>query len=77
MVRYIFKQVFQAVYDLHTVHKRAHLDIKLENIVIGDDLELLLIDFDHSCPVGQICTTKTGTPQYQAPEILTYGRLKY
>jgi len=37
---------------LHNVAKVAHLDLKLENIMIGDDYQLKIIDFDLSYKLG-------------------------
>ena len=48
------------------------MDIKLENVVIGDNYISMLIDFGHSSPIGVILRRITGTPNYWPPEI-AYG----
>ena len=35
----------EALYDLHVKSDLAHLDIKLENLVLTDDYQVKLIDF--------------------------------
>ena len=52
----------------------AHRDIKLENILIGDDFSLKIADFGFAKPMqgrgdGKI-ETILGTPGYMAPEII-------
>ena len=45
MAKYLFKQICRGVDALHTKAGYAHLDIKLENILIGKDYKLKLCDF--------------------------------
>jgi len=45
---YFCRLVVQLVSVLHKTEQLAHLDLKLENIMINDDLTLSLIDFGHS-----------------------------
>lgn len=47
----------------------AHLDLKLENIVINDDWSLVLIDFETMKPLDQPIRDAIGTPGYFSPEI--------
>lgn len=42
----IFVQVCEAVLHLHNTEGKVHRDIKLENIVLGKDKRVKLIDFD-------------------------------
>lgn len=44
----LFVQVLQAVHFMHHVCNIAHLDIKLENIVLDETYALKLIDFGFS-----------------------------
>ena len=45
-----------------------HADIKPNNIVVGPDGEVKIIDLGHSCSIGKIKTRVQGTPDYIAPE---------
>ena len=45
MIRYIFTQICNGVHSLHTKVKFAHLDLKLENVLVGSDYKLKLCDF--------------------------------
>ena len=47
----------------------AHMDIKLENILIANDGHLKFCDFGFAQPVNSFVTQKMGTPVYMAPEI--------
>ena len=48
LVKYIFSQICEGVSALHNTTGYAHLDIKLENILIGKDYKLKLCDFGFS-----------------------------
>jgi polo-like kinase 1 len=58
------------------MHKRgaAHLDLKLENILIGEKYEILITDFDTSYIKGDPEIIGRGTTNYRAPEILNEKR---
>ena len=45
LLKFLFIQVCQALNLLHTQANLAHLDIKLENILVGADGNLKLCDF--------------------------------
>lgn len=45
------------------------MDIKLENILIGNDGALKICDFGLSAPVESVITKKLGTPSYMSPEV--------
>lgn len=62
----IMKGLLQALVYLHKIGI-AHADIKPENILINDNLDIQLIDFGISC--AKDCSVK-GTVLYQSPELL-------
>lgn len=68
----IFRQL---IYATHYLSKRniCHRDLKLQNLMINDDIELTVIDFGISkgMPGDQLLQTKCGSPHYIAPEMLT------
>lgn len=71
LIRYLFTQICNGVDVLHTKALYAHLDIKLENILIGKDNKLKLCDFGFAQDIQTDITTKYGTESYIAPEIET------
>jgi serine/threonine-protein kinase len=46
----------------------VHADTKPNNILIGDDGEIKVIDLGHSCDVGTVKERIQGTPDFIAPE---------
>ena len=67
----ILKQIFEAINYLH-MNSIAHLDIKLDNILINKNLEIKLIDFGFGIydPKKTLNTFFGGTPNYMSPEIV-------
>jgi serine/threonine protein kinase len=71
LARTIFKQILSAIKYLHS-QELAHLDLKLENILVDPTEGVKLIDFDACEPVkqgSQIGCLK-GSPGYRAPEFV-------
>jgi len=68
---YLLKQILLAINYCH-VHDICHRDIKLDNIMIAENLQIKLIDFGAAClfdpELGM--SGKVGTPIYIAPEVL-------
>lgn len=68
LTRTYFSQLIDALSYLHN-REMAHMDLKLENILLGDQYQLKLIDFDlsFSKKVGKV--KGRGTVDYRSPEL--------
>jgi len=53
----------------------AHLDLKLENIMLCSDYNPGIIDFGLSQRAATRLTTRVGTPEYETPESKSVHRL--
>lgn len=51
LMKTIFKMIVDGVEYLHE-NNIAHIDLKLDNLVIGDNFEIKIIDFDTSYVEG-------------------------
>lgn len=69
----LFLQLLDAVEHLHLKLKIAHLDIKLENILIGDNFKLKLCDFGFIEDLSNRILKRSGTDGYRAPEVYHYN----
>ncbi len=65
----IFLQVLHSVNFMHKSVGIAHLDIKLENIVLDSQYIVKLIDFAYSVPKDTRMYQVKGTERYFAPEV--------
>ena len=67
----ILRQIFEAINYLHK-NNIAHLDIKLDNILINKNLEIKLIDFGFGIydQKKELNNFFGGTPSYMSPEIV-------
>ena len=68
LVRTYFHQLIEGIEQLHDL-KIWHLDIKLENLLIGKDFQLKIADFDLSFINGDSRMLSRGTRFFRAPEI--------
>jgi serine/threonine protein kinase len=68
VVRTYFRQLIEGVEHLQS-KGMAHLDLKLENLLMGKDFLLKLIDFEFSCFIEKGIENGRGTPNFRAPEV--------
>lgn len=68
LARTIFHQIIEVVSYLHR-RKIAHMDLKVDNILIDDSFKIKLIDFDLSQAIDSAFLEAQGTPGYRAPEV--------
>jgi len=68
LTRTIFRQLLDAISYLHE-REIAHLDLKTENLLLDENFNLKLIDFDLSQNLGSASVTSKGTPGYRPPEL--------
>lgn len=71
--RYVFHQFMSGLHACHAVHI-AHRDLKPDNILLGDDFTLKIVDFGFakkfvSEEQRRFMATQLGTRGYMAPEI--------
>jgi len=74
LIRTYFHQLVEGLDYLHS-QNIAHLDIKLENLLLGSDFQLKIADFDQSQEINVSALKGRGTENYRAPEIIE-GNLK-
>lgn len=69
VVRTYFHQLIEAIEVMHS-YGAAHLDLKLENLLLTEEFVLKLVDFDlsHMIEDGEVKTR--GTKNFRAPEML-------
>tara|TARA_B110000208_G_scaffold22115_1_gene28072 strand:- start:20 stop:775 length:756 start_codon:yes stop_codon:yes gene_type:complete len=65
----IFKQIVDGIEFIHSRHI-CHRDLKLENILIDNYLNIKICDFGYSTSSKILLNGIVGTPQYSAPEII-------
>ena len=69
LVRTYFRQLIEGLEYLHK-HRIAHLDLKLENLLLGKDFKLKIADFDLAHVKGDSRISTKGTVYYRAPELM-------
>jgi polo-like kinase 1 len=78
-VRFYIKMLLEAVYYLHK-KRIIHRDIKLDNILLANDLTIRLADFGLStslAPEQSFVSDISGTWSYMAPEVFTISSRGY
>ena len=71
LTKFIIKQLFTSLMKLHEEVGIAHLDIKLENILIDQNFDVKICDFGFSDDVRTRQHQEKGTEGYKAPEIMS------
>jgi serine/threonine protein kinase len=69
LIRTYFRQLIQGLEYLHS-QGITHMDIKLENLLVGEDYSLKIADFDLSHMIGDKQVLARGTKCYRAPEVM-------
>jgi len=69
LARTYFHQLIEGMEYLHR-NNIAHLDIKSENLLIGEDFKLKITDFDLSQYLDDEKLESKGTVCYRAPEVI-------
>jgi len=67
-IRTYFHQVIEGLEFLHS-QGIAHMDLKLDNLLLGEDFVLKIGDFDHSQKINEKRPKCRGTSCYRAPEV--------
>jgi serine/threonine protein kinase len=67
--KFFMKQIIDALSYLHNTKSIAHRDLKLDNILIDDDLNLILADFGYATSANRPLSSYRGTKTYMAPEV--------
>ena len=68
LTRTLFHSLIDAVLYIHS-NNIAHLDLKLENLLIDSNFNIKVTDFDLSQPLDSTSLIARGTAGYRAPEI--------
>jgi len=68
LIRTYFHQLIEGIQYLHN-KQIAHLDIKLENLLLGKDYLLKVADFDLAQNIHETVLISKGTANYRAPEV--------
>ena len=69
LVRTYFHQLIKGLEYIHSLGI-AHLDLKLDNLMLDSNFKLKIIDFDHAQSITDEILTSTGTKGYRAPEVV-------
>lgn len=69
LVRTYFRQLIEGIEYLHS-QGVAHLDLKLDNLVLGSDYKLKIIDFDQAQLIKDTKIRCGGSPDYRPPEVI-------
>jgi len=68
LARTFFHQLIEGIEYLHS-QGAAHMDLKLENLLLGEDCKLKIADFDLAHLEGDRVVRGKGTRNYRPPEL--------
>lgn len=69
VIRTYFHQLIEGIEYLHS-QGIAHLDLKLDNLVLGSDFKLKIIDFDQAQSLKDSKPKCGGSANYRPPEVI-------
>ena len=69
LIRTYFHQLIAGLEYIHS-QEHAHLGIKLENLMLGSDFNLKIVNFSNAQSVEDRRFTPAGTEGYRAPEVI-------
>jgi serine/threonine protein kinase len=69
LVRTYFRQLIDGIEYLHN-NGVSHMDLKLENLLVGENFNLKIADFDLSFIAGDQKMVSRGTKFYRPPELI-------
>jgi len=69
LARTYFHHLVEGVEYLHS-RNYAHMDLKLDNLLLDEDFKLKIADFDCCCITTQTMVMHRGTRDYRAPEVI-------
>jgi serine/threonine protein kinase len=75
LLKALYLQLIEGVVAMHVKGGVAHMDIKLENILISEEGVLKFCDFSFSTPINSYLDRKMGSKAYMAPEIYEASRM--
>ena len=68
LIRTFFHQLINGIEYLHS-QGVAHMDLKLDNLLLGEKFKLKIADFDCAYKSGDLEIHSRGTRNYRAPEV--------
>jgi serine/threonine protein kinase len=70
LARSLFHQIVDGISYLHA-NRVSHMDLKLENILLGSDFRLKLVDFDFAYKEDDLLLQGYGSMNFRAPEVIS------
>jgi serine/threonine protein kinase len=73
----LFTKILDCVECMHSGAQVAHLDLKLDNVLLTEEYQVKLCDLGFSQSIHNRVYRAVGTDGYKAPEIHKLTRLEY